>query len=324
MVTGYEICARSMLAIKAMPLMRTGHHAGARGQLFGAAAAAAVLLGLDAKKIRYVLSYCAQQASGLYTLLRDTQHIEKSFAMGGMPAQHGLAAALMVKSGFTGVEDVLSGEYNYISSYSDDPDRDALTRNLGREFEIMRGGIKRWPVGAPVQGPLHVLYDLIREHGIKAADVEKLVARIPAGELGVVNRQEMSDISLQYLLAVMLIDGTVTFAAAHKTNRMKDPGVLKLRERIEAVGDASLTDPLRRWRSVIEISLKDGRKLTGQTLAAKGTFENPLTRREVEEKALDLMAPVIGKPRSLKLMTALFDVEGIKNMRELRKLYVAN
>ncbi len=322
MVIGYEICARSMLVIKAMPLMRTGHHAGARGQLFGAAAAAAALLRLNANQVRYVLSYCAQQASGLYTLLRDTQHIEKSYTMGGMPAQHGLAAALMVKSGFTGVEDVFSGDWNYISTYSADPDHDALTRGLGREFEIMHGGIKRWSAGAPVQGPLHVMYDMLREHRFKADDVEKLVVRIPERELKVVNRQKMSDISLQYLLAVMLIDGTVTFAAAHTTRRMNDPRIKKMRARIDAVGDATLTDPLRRWRSIIEITLKDGRVLTGQTLAAKGTFENPLSRQEVEEKALDLMAPIISKQRSLKLMAALFDIERLKNVRDLRKLYV--
>ena len=323
MIVGYDICARSMLVIKAMPLMRTGHHAGARGQLFGAAAAAAILLRLNADQVRHMLSYCAQQASGLYTLLRDTQHIEKAFAMGGMPAQHGLAAALMVKSGFTGVDDVLSGEYNYISTYSKDPDMSALSRGLGRDFELMRGGIKRWPVGAPIQGPLHVLHELMHEHDFKADDVRELIVHIPERELGVVDKREMSDISLQYLLAVMLIDRTVTFAAAHTTARMRDPRVRRLAARIKAVGDPALTDPLRRWRGIVDVTLKDGRRLSGRTLAAKGTFENPLERRDVEAKSLDLMAPILGRRRSLALMAALFEIEKIKDMRVLRKLYVA-
>ncbi|MBI3917189.1 MAG: MmgE/PrpD family protein [Betaproteobacteria bacterium] len=323
MVLGYELCARTLLAIKAMPLMKTGHHAGARGQLFGAAAAAGALLGLDATRMRHMLSYCAQQASGLYTLLRDTEHMEKAFAMGGMPSQHGLAAALMVKSGFTGVEDVLSGEYNYIDTYSKEPDWDALTRGLGSDYEIMRGGIKRWPVGAPIQGPLHVLHELIREHRFGADDVEKLVVHIPERELGVVNNREMSDISLQFLLAVMLIDGTVGFKAAHDTRRMRDPRVRKLYPRIIPVGDPALTDPLRRWRGIITITLKDGRTFSHQTLAAKGTFQNPLTRLEVEEKSMDLLAPILGKQRSLALMAALFDIQRLRDVRALRKLYAA-
>ena len=185
----------------------------------------------------------------------------------------------------------------------------------------MRGGIKRWPVGAPVQGPLHVLSELMREHHFKAADVDKLTVWIPERELGVVNRREMSDISLQYLLSVMLIDGTVTFKAAHDYSRMDDARVRQLTRRIVALGDPNLTDPLRRWRGAIEVKLKEGRTVSGRTLAAKGTFENPLDRRDVEEKSLDLLAPVLGRARSLALMKALFDLEKVKDMRSLRRLY---
>ena len=55
-VLGYDVCARLLLALKPMPFLRSGHHAGAFGQLFGAAAAASALLGLDQKRVRYVLS----------------------------------------------------------------------------------------------------------------------------------------------------------------------------------------------------------------------------------------------------------------------------
>jgi 2-methylcitrate dehydratase PrpD len=97
--------------------------------------------------------------------------------------------------------------------------------------------------------------------------------------------------------------------------------VLKLRERIKAVGDPDLTDALRRWRCVMEIRLKDGRTLRGQTMAAKGSFENPLTRREEEEKALDLIVPILGQRRSEALLAALWDFDNIKDLRSLRRLY---
>jgi 2-methylcitrate dehydratase PrpD len=81
-VLGYDICARLLLALKPMPFLRSGHHAGAFGQLFGATAAASALLDLDARQVRFALSYAAQQASGLYTMFRDPEHIEKAYAMG--------------------------------------------------------------------------------------------------------------------------------------------------------------------------------------------------------------------------------------------------
>jgi 2-methylcitrate dehydratase PrpD len=115
----------------------------------------------------------------------------------------------------------------------------------------------------------------------------------------------------------------MTFAAAHNYARAKDPAVLKLRRRIEAAADPSIPNAIRGWRSGITITLKDGRTLEHHTLAAKGTPENPLTRDEVTEKALDLMAPVLGSQKSRALIAALFDIEHIRNVRALRKLYSA-
>ena len=73
--------------------------------------------------------------------------------------------------------------------------------------------------GGPIQGPMHVLRDLIEQHGIDGS-VAKVVARIPDKELEIVNNRDMPDICLQHLLAVMLIDGTVTFKSAHSYRRM--------------------------------------------------------------------------------------------------------
>jgi 2-methylcitrate dehydratase PrpD len=322
-VLGYDICSRLLLSLKPMPFLRSGHHAGAFGQIFGAAATAGALLRLDARRVRYMLSYTAQQASGMYTMFRDPEHIEKAYAMGGMPAHNGTAAALMAASGFTGVEDVFSGERDFFHTFASEAgsDRDALTRGLGRDYEILRGGIKRWPVGGPIQGPLHVLRDLIQQHAFKAEEVEKIVARMPDKELEIVDNRPMPDICVQHLLAVMLRDGSVSFKSAHDFKRMKDPRILALRQRIEAVGDPGLTDAQRRWRCVMEIRLKNGRVLEHQTMAAKGSFENPLTRAEEEEKALDLIVPVLGKLRSRALLAALWNFEKIKDVRALRKLY---
>jgi 2-methylcitrate dehydratase PrpD len=305
-----------------MPYLRSGHHAGATGQLFGAAAAAGALLEFDAQQIRYLLAYTGEHTSGLYTMFRDPEHIEKAYAMGGMPAHNGVAGALMVAHGWTGVEDVFSGERDFFYTFApEEIDRNEMVRGLGRDYEILRGGIKRWPVGGPIQGPLHVLRELIQQHGFKAGDVAKLVARMPDKELEIVNNRDMPDISVQHLLAVMLLDGIVTFQSAHDFKRMKDSNVLDLRKRIEALGDPGLTDAQRRWRCVMEVTLKDGRVLRHQTMAAKGSFENPLTFGEENEKALDLIAPVLGKKRAQDLLAALWKFDQIRNVRALRKLY---
>lgn len=323
MVLGYDICGRTGLALAPPPFITTGHHTVAFGGVFGATCAAGALLELDARAVRYALSYAAQQAAGLAAVHRDVEHVQKAFNS-GMASHNGVASALMASQGFTGVEDIFSGERDFFLTFAGDPERaqrSELVRGLGRDYEIMRSVIKCWPVGGPIQGPAHMLRELILKHGIKAADVEKVVARMPDKELMIVNNRDMPDISVQHLLAVMLLDGTLTFKSTHDFARVKDPRVLALRKRIEAVGDPNLTDPQRRWRCVMEITLKDGRKLGAQTMAAKGSWENPVTPAEEEEKALDLLVPVLGKAQTQALLAALWNVERTKDVRTLRKLY---
>jgi 2-methylcitrate dehydratase PrpD len=80
---------------------------------FGAAAAAACAAGLDARQMRWALDYTAQQSSGIRAWRRDTDHIEKAFVFAGMPARNGVTSALLVKSGWNGVDDIFSGANNF-------------------------------------------------------------------------------------------------------------------------------------------------------------------------------------------------------------------
>jgi 2-methylcitrate dehydratase PrpD len=321
-VLGYDICSRILLTLKPMPYLRSGHHAGATGQIFGASAAAGALLKLSPLEIRYMLSYTGQQTSGLYTMFRDPEHIEKAYAMGGMPAHNGLQAALMVKAGWTGVEDIFSGERDFFQTFAPEAfDRNDLVDGLGKRYEMLRASIKRWPIGGPIQGPMHVLNDLIKDHRFKAVDIEKIVAKMPDKELEIVNNRPMPDISVQHLLAVMALDEKLTFKSAHDFERMKDPKVLKMKRKIFAIGDESLTDVQRRWRCVMEVHLKNGSILHGQTMAAKGSFENPLTISEEKEKALDLIGPTLGKQKAQDLIEQLLNIDKLKNIKKLQTFY---
>jgi 2-methylcitrate dehydratase PrpD len=163
----------------------------------------------------------------------------------------------------------------------------------------------------------------MQQHGITADQVSRLVVSIPDKEFDVVNNTPMSDVCIQHLLPVMLLDGGLTFTSAHDAARMRDPRVLRLRKKVVLVGDPALTDAQRCWRCVMEITLADGRTLRRETKAAKGSYKNPLTPAEEEEKALDLMAPVLGRRRSAELLARLWNFEKIKDVRELRRLYAA-
>ncbi|HSR56257.1 MAG TPA: MmgE/PrpD family protein, partial [Alphaproteobacteria bacterium] len=111
---GYDLAARIGLALDPERIYGREHRSThSMGALFGAAAAAGALTRLDADQCRWLLSYTAQQTSGIATWARDEEHVEKAFDFGGMGAHGGVQAAAMVAAGFTGVEDVFSGPRNF-------------------------------------------------------------------------------------------------------------------------------------------------------------------------------------------------------------------
>jgi 2-methylcitrate dehydratase PrpD len=98
---GYDIGARLTLSLNAREFRADGHSTQSFGPMFGAAVAAGALAHLKPAQIRHVLSYTAQQASGISCWMRDADHIEKAFDFGGVGARNGVAAATMVAHGFT-------------------------------------------------------------------------------------------------------------------------------------------------------------------------------------------------------------------------------
>ena len=243
-----------------------------------------------------MLSFTAQQASGVSCWMRDGDHIEKSFDFGGMPARNGVAAATMVAPGFTGVDDVFSGERNFFVAYGRKPEPGAAgCAASAPAYEIMNTNIKRWSVGSPIQAPLDSLLDLIREHGINADDVEKVVVRVSHQGANTVDNRDMPDICMQHMCAVMLLDGIVTFESSHDEKRMRDREVLAVRSRIELRGDDALTrsdaEPPRHRRD--QPARRPQAQPSHQSRPRRR--ENPMTRAEVDEKSYDLIAPVIGR-----------------------------
>ena len=323
---GYDVGCRLGLALHPYDFRTVGHSTHSFGPMFGSAAAAGALAGVGADQARWLLSYTAQQCSGISCWMRDEEHIEKAFDFGGMPARNGVAAAAMVAAGFTAVEDVFSGERNFFVAYDETrrigkaPEPQRLVDGLGATFEIMNTNIKRWSVGSPIQAPLDSLLALIRAHGIKAGDVEKLTVRVAHQGANTTDDRSMPDINMQHMCAVMLIDGIVTFISAHDEKRMKHPKVLELKRRIELLGDDELTRVIPSRQGIVELKLKDGRELRHHTKAVRGTAQNPMARAELDEKAFHLMAPILGKKRARSLCDAVWNLERLADVRKLRPL----
>ena len=317
-VLGYDLYARVNLALGAREIYDRGHGPYSIGGTWGAAAAAGVLLGIARGRLPYLFSNAAQQTSGIATWMRGDDHIEKAFHFGGMPARNGVSAATMVAHGFTGLRDVLNGRGNFMDAFSTRPNRDVLVDGLGSRFEIMLTNIKKWCVGSPIQAVLDSLECLMKSEGVTGGEVRRVLVHLPPGVIDVVADRGMSDISCPFCVALMLVDGRFTFKDSHDPDRMKDPAVVAMKEKVTLVPSEELRDAKPIRQAIVEVQLADGRRVSHRTRAVKGVYEDPLDRPGIVAKAEDLMAPLLGTARCSTLIDRVFALERVSDLREFR------
>ena len=316
---GYDIGPRVTMSFDALNFRNNSHKSThAISSVFGAAAAAGCAASLNAQQMRWMLDYTAQQSSGIGAWNRDTEHIEKAFVFAGMTARSGTTAALLIHAGFNGLDDIFSGADNYFLAYAPDARPELLIEQLGERYEITRTNIKKWTVGSPIQAPLDAIYNIFQKRRVKPDEVKEVVIRVSHTEARIVNDRDMPDISLQHMIAVMLMDGTASFEAAHDKKRMSDPALLKQKAKVRLVPSEELEKLEPERVAIAEITLNDGTVLTDRVNAVRGTSVNPMTREEVVQKARDLVDPILGKAACTKFIETMLDVDKVKNVRELR------
>jgi 2-methylcitrate dehydratase PrpD len=317
---GYDIGTRFNMSLGYPSPNAARHSTHTVGVNFGAAAAAAALLRFDPMRVRYLLSYAVQQASGCPYWYRDSEHVEKAFDFGGMGARNGVAGALMVAAGMTGVEEPFVGQGNFFDGFALKPDPSIITDGLGTRFEIMEATIKKWCVGSPIQAVLDATTVLIEQHELRPDTAKRIVITMPDDRMHIVDNREISDICVQHLVAMTIVDGTATFASVHDHERIDDPAVRAVRSRIELVGSSELTLAKPARQAIVAAEFNDGRKARHHAKAVRGTPDNPMTTAEIEAKAIDLVAPISGEPKAKGLVAAIGKLSSLRSVRELRPL----
>jgi 2-methylcitrate dehydratase PrpD len=319
---GYDLCCRFLMALG--PGLVRGAHRSAEGtgSTMGAVGAAASMARLDEAGMRYAVSYAAQQVSGIWSWVRDADHVEKAFDFAGMGARNGVTAAVMAQMGFTGVWNVLDGEHNALLALSSGPKPEQMIDRLGQRYFVTETSIKPFSVGYPIQAPLSAFLELLREHDLTPETVERITVRLPEDGGRIVNNRSMPDVNCQYIIAVALLDGTVTFESSHSHSRMQDAAVRATMQRVDLIADPALMDPEAARSGHVEVVLKDGRRVDRFVRHAPGTKENPMDTAQVEGKAESLIEPILGHQRTKGLIRAIGALEDVKDMAALTPLLV--
>jgi 2-methylcitrate dehydratase PrpD len=319
---GYDIGARvvSALGVGQGPRRRSPS---VLTSTFIAAASAAAMLRLDPRQVRHTFSYAAQQASGIGFWTRDHEHVEKAFDFAGMGARNGVMAATMVALGFSAVDDPFIGRENVYTALADNPAPEKLIAELGSSYAVFGTTIKKWSVGAPLQAVLDSMATLLGDPGVRADNIRHIRVDMPTDSLRIVDNSTIPDLCLQHLVALMIVDRGAAFASVHDAARMSDPRVLAVRKLVELVASEELDKAVPARQAIVRIETADGRSLSHRTHVVRGTAANPMDAREVEAKALDLMAPVLGAARASELVAAVGNLDRIEAVSSLRRLLQA-
>jgi 2-methylcitrate dehydratase PrpD len=180
--------------------------------------------------------------------------------------------------------------------------------------------LKRWTTGGPIQSPLDALQLIIKKHSFEPGQVKQVAVHTSTSAAYTVNNREMPDICLQHLVAVMILDKTVSFKAAHDKERMTNPEVLAVRAKVQLIPEESLEHMIPKRIAIVEVTLNDGTKYSERVESVRGTPENPMDREEVVAKARDLITPVLGKTKCDTIVEKMLNLEKVGNIRELRPL----
>jgi 2-methylcitrate dehydratase PrpD len=175
-------------------------------------------------------------------------------------------------------------------------------------------------VGSPMMEAVDATLAMLAKQPIRPQDVERVVVRIPESGARTVNNRRMPDVNVQYMVSSILLNGKLTFESAHDYNRLQDPRLQELKQRVELIPDRELERAGSRFQGLIEVTLKEGKTLREHVSNCRGRPENPMSPEEVEKKAAWLMEPVLGKAKTDQIIDSIRRIETLGSVRELTKL----
>jgi 2-methylcitrate dehydratase PrpD len=309
-VLGLEATCRVALAIQNMRHGAVWHMTGTAG-VFGGAAAAGRLLGMNAQQMAVTLGLAGTQASGL----RETFGTMTKAFHPARAAQSGLLAALLVQQGFTSAGTILEGRHGFAAAFAPgDTDFNSISAGLGEEWQVMNNAPKPY-ASAILSHPLvDAMLELRRRPGVSPEHITRIHARVNPLAIKLESRPEPATglegrLSFQHAMTAALVDGDC-LPAQFTDGRVHDPVVAGLRRRIEVEGDAAIAQD----QCEVTLTMTDGTVQSVKVAHATGSPDNPVTDAQLNAKFLGLAGSVLPKARARRLLDTLWSLEQVEDV----------
>jgi 2-methylcitrate dehydratase PrpD len=300
---GLDAADRVSRAIGPRAMYARGFHPPAVAGAPAAALASARLLRLDPACSRRALGLAALQSGGLMAWETDPTEQSRAFNC-GTAARNGVTAARLAAAGFGGPEDALAGPNGMLGAFGDaGSSAHVLVDGLGERFAACETQIKRFACCAFLQPGVDAMVELRTRHALRPADVAAITFEFPRGGAPVIDANPVRSHCAQYVLAVALTDGTVTFADLATDRRLTHPDLLAVAQRVRVVHSDELDPEFPdRYTSRVRLDLCDGRSLEKLVVYASGHPRNALSDAQVHAKFDGLVAPAFGSAHAQRVL----------------------
>jgi 2-methylcitrate dehydratase PrpD len=321
-ILGVEVECRIADAI-APRHYQEGFHSTATMGTFAATAAAARLYGADIDQTLRAFGMAASMSAGLR---ENFGTMTKPFHA-GRAAENGVLAVQLARRGWTSATNILEADRGFFRAAGGGYDPDKVLGRLGKPYFFIDPGIsiKPYPSGSLSHPAQDVLLDLVRSNDVKPEDVERIDvgvnSNVPNALIHVrPNTALEAKFSLQFQMAIGVLDRAAGLAQ-FTDEQVRKPRTREMIERVFVHVDPEIEAlGFNEMRMAVDITLKDGRKLSGRADKAKGHPKNPMSREDVRVKFMDCASLVMSQSLAEQLFDRLENIESLDSVAELGPL----
>jgi 2-methylcitrate dehydratase PrpD len=290
-----------------------GWHITGTAGVFGAAAAAGRLLGLNEQQMVWALGLAASQPVGLRESFGS---MNKSFNP-GRAASNGLFAAILASKNYTSSDGMIEAKRGWANTISTKQDWSEITGGLGQRYETALNTYKPFACGIVLHPAIDAAIRLRNDNGLSAAQIKRIELKVHPLVLELTGKKTPKEglegkFSVYHAVAVAVIEG----AGGEKQfsdRAVRDPVVIELRSKVVPV-----IDPAMRPEQVeMTIDLNDGRVLHKRIEHAIGSLENPMSDADLERKFTDLAAGILTTQQTSNVMELCWKVESLASAADI-------
>ena len=313
---GAEVACRIAISVHPWHYDQGWHITGTAG-VFGAAAGAGKIIGLNNPDLTNALGVAGTLAAGV----REVFGTHGKPLHAGHAAENGLRAANWAQAGFTGGDDIIGGRRGFWAVASrDGHSEEALIGDLGKRWELQMNGLKPFANGIVSHPIQQAVIELRNEFSLKAEQIDSIEAKVHPLVLELMNRANPrvgleGKFSFQHCAAAALIDGA-GHDAQFSDEKVNDPKIVMIRSKVSATVDKAVAED----EVYLSINLLDGRKLEKHIEHATGSPTNPMTDEALNEKYQTLASEVLPQTQVEELAAAVWELDHASDVADISRL----